>query len=215
MTDHRWFELEDPEDFTESERAFAAALRARATSWSAEKASSDLVPSEDGPLIAAVSLSDDVLFEEFGVHFHGDRLVGDRFVCGWDLPEQPSEYGLTAEGTIDELAAASAAWFEKLLSKPVVLYVWLHDNYAYAARYAYADTNETLSQAFYEPYAPDGVKEALIAGGHVFGQGWLQTVGLPPATLYVRVRGVPEDGQIPAQTRLAEKRGPISGVWYA
>ena len=48
-----------------------------------------------------VSPLDDVLFEEFGVHFHGDRRVGDRFVCGWDLPEQPSEYGLTAEGTIE------------------------------------------------------------------------------------------------------------------
>lgn len=84
-----------------------------------------------------------------GVHFTGDRVRGDRLHNQlFTLADHPSGWGLEATGTVEELADRSARWFRTVLDKPVVLYVWLNaDRYAYAARFAFADDDQTIRRS--------------------------------------------------------------------
>jgi hypothetical protein len=122
--------------------------------------------------------------------------------------------GLTATGSVEALAERTAEWFEAVLARPVVLYVWLHDGYAYAARYAFGDTSETLVQCYSAGRAPSGQYDAVIAAGHVRGKGWLQTAGLSTPDLYFHIRGDLESAAIPAGVRPETMRGPLPGRWY-
>jgi hypothetical protein len=130
------------------------------------------------------------------------------------LPEHPSSWALDSVGTHDELAELSADWFRRVLDKPVVLYVWLNDDYAYAARYAFADTGETLIQCYERQIAPAGQAADLIAAGHVHGRGWIQTIGLPNPSYYFHIRGDLANGVVPPGVPAATKRGPLSRLWY-
>jgi hypothetical protein len=145
----------------------------------------------------------------------GDRVRGDRLHSQlFSLPERPSSWALDARGTPEQLAESAARWFRAVLGKPVVLHVWLHDDYAYAARYTFADTGETLSQCYNRSLAPAGQAEELIAAGHVHGRGWIQTTGLPAPAGYLHIHGDLAKGTIPPGVPALAKRGPITGLWY-
>lgn len=132
----------------------------------------------------------------------------------YSLSDQTPSLSLTATGSVDALAERTAEWLEAVLARPVVLYVWLHDGYAYAARYAFADTSETLAQSYSADRAPSGQYAAVIAAGHVQGRGWLQTAGLPTPDLYLHIRGDMESAAIPAGVHAETRRGPLPGRWY-
>jgi hypothetical protein len=206
-----------------AEVAFAASLRGHSSAWAPADVDG-YVPGSgaDGvtePLVACADLSDHADPPHFllraGVHLLGDRVRGDRLHSQlFSLPERPSSWALDAHGTPERLAESSARWFRMVLGKPVVLYVWLHNDYAYAARYAFADTGETLTQCYNRSLAPAGQAEELIAAGHVHGRGWIQTTGLPAPTCYFHIRGDLGKGNVPPGVPALIKRGPIPGLWY-
>jgi hypothetical protein len=220
-----WFVV-DPEDAAElsaAELGFAAGLRARSAGWAPADVDGFVVGrAADGvtePLIACAHLIDpdepDRLLVSVGVHLLGDRVRGDRLhsqVHG--LPARPSSWALDVTGDRDELVAAAAEWFRAVLAKPVVLYVWLRGDRAYAGRYAFADTDETLVQLYTRELAPPGQAEELIAAGHVHGRGWIQTTGLPTPSGFVHVRGDLAAGSVPAGVPVVRRRGPFPGLWY-
>ncbi|HEX7160052.1 MAG TPA: hypothetical protein VF223_02320 [Trebonia sp.] len=220
-----WFEV-DPSDEAEmssAEAAFAAALRGHSSAWAPADVDGYVSGfGADGvtePLVACADLTDHADPPHFlfraGVHLLGDWVRGDRLHSQlFSLPGCPSSWALDAHGTPERLAESSARWFRMVLGKPVVLYVWLHDDYAYAARYAFADTGETLTQCYNQSLAPAGQAEELIAAGHVHGRGWIQTTGLPAPSCYFHIRGDLGKGTVPPGVPAPAKRGPIPGLWY-
>jgi hypothetical protein len=224
MPEHPWFVIEpdadDEFEFTDAERAFAAALRERTAGWASAGVGGELGRTDAwDSLVAHLSFGDPggrlhLLYA--GVHFTGDRVRGDRLHNQlFTLTDRPSGWGLEATGTVEELADRSARWFRTVLDKPVVLYVWLNaDRYAYAARFAFADDDQTISQLYREDLAPPGQSEELIAAGHVHGRGWIQTAGLPTPTLYQHIRGDLARAVLPSGARAVTERGPLAGVWY-
>ena len=220
-----WFEA-DPSDEAEmsgAEVAFAASLRGHSSAWAPADVDGYVFGFDaDGvtePLVAYADITDHADpphgLLHAGVHLLGDRVRGDRLHSQlFSLPERPSSWALDTHGTPEQLAESSARWFRMVLGKPVVLYVWLHDDYAYAARYAFADTGETLIQCYDRSLAPAGQAEELIAAGHVHGRGWIQTTGLPAPFCYFHIRGDLGKGNVPPGVPARTKRGPISGLWY-
>ncbi|MFI6351795.1 hypothetical protein ACIBJF_03810 [Streptomyces sp. NPDC050743] len=224
MPEHPWFAIEPEDDeefaFTDAERAFAAALRERTAGWAEAHVDGDVFrPDGWDSLVASLSFGDPGARRhliDVGVHFYGDRVRGDRLHNQlFTLADRPSGWGLEAIGTVEELADRSARWFRTVLDKPVVLYVWLNaDRYAYAARFAFADDDQTICQMYGKDLAPPGQAEELIAAGHVHGRGWIQTVGLPTPTLYQHIRGDLGRAVLPSGARAVTQRGALTGVWY-
>ncbi|MFJ9633662.1 hypothetical protein ACIRU8_38820 [Streptomyces sp. NPDC101175] len=237
MRKRTWFEVDDPDDdfeFTDAERDFAAALSGHCAAWAPDDVTGQVGRPDDwDALLAYVGLCDwgegkpetgkekaaeshrPLHLIDLGVHLAGDRVRGDRLHNQlYSLPDQPHAWALDATGSTDQLARAAADWFRTVLDKPIVLYVWLHEGYAYAARYAFADSGETLCQLYAKTRAPDGQADALIAAGHVHGRGWIQTVGLPTPSLYLRIRGDLDKGHVIPGVRETTKRGPLRGPWY-
>ncbi len=219
-----WFEV-DPGDaagMSDRELAFFSALRTHISGWTPDVDGYVVSRAADGPtepLIACLDLTDPGDQRRFlfraGVHLLGDRVRGDRLHSQvFSLPERPSSWALDASGTDERLGELSASWFRGVLDKPVVLYVWLRNDYAYAARYAFADTGETLTQYYERRLAPAGQAEELIAAGHVHGRGWIQTAGLPAPTCYLHIRGDLAKGTVPFGVPGTTKRGPLRGLWY-
>ncbi|OIJ64238.1 hypothetical protein [Streptomyces mangrovisoli] len=226
MPEHTWFETDEPDEdetweYTAADREFVSALRERAASWAADARVDSFAWRADewDSIVAYLDISDPEAprhLIDVGVHFYGDRVHGDRLHNqSQTLTDRPSPWALEASGTVEELAERSARWFEAVLRKPVVLYVWLNDeSYAYAARFAFADTDQTISQTYARKLAPPGLHEAMIAAGHVHGRGWIQTAGLPTPTLYQHVRGDPDLARLPSGAKAVTERGPLGGVWY-
>lgn len=224
MPRHPWFEVDDPDDeceFTDDERAFASALSGRCAAWAPADVTGEVGRPEDWEaLLAWVSLSDradpqHLSLVDLGVRLVGDRVRGDRLHNQlYTLPDRPHAWALDATGTTDQLAQAAADWFRTVLDKPIVLYVWLHEGYAYAARYAFADSGETLCQSYAKTVAPDGQEAELTAAGHVHGKGWIQTIGLPTPSLHLHIRGDLDKGSVIPGVPATTKRGPLPGLWY-
>ncbi|MDH6116996.1 hypothetical protein [Kitasatospora sp. GAS204B] len=225
MPENPWFAIDEPDEddfyeFSATELAFVEALRERTASWAAAGVEGLVGRSDErDSLVAYLDFCDPGLplhLVDIGVHFYGDRVRGDRLHNQlYTLTDHPSSWALEATGTIEELAQQSADWFVSVLRKPVVLYVWLNrDRWAYAARFAFADTNQTICQVYNTDLAPPGQAEELAAAGHVHGKGWIQTVGLPAPTLYQHIRGDLSAAVLPPGIRAVTKRGPIGGIWY-
>ncbi|WP_211265695.1 hypothetical protein [Actinacidiphila oryziradicis] len=222
VPENPWFdfdEFEEDIEITEAERTFVSSLRDSTALWASEDVFGGLERTgENDALVAYLSLSDpetDRGLIPFGVHFHGERVRGDRLHNQlFDLPDQPSHWALDTTGTVVELAQRSADWFHATLHRPIVLYLWLYRGYAYAARYAFADHDETLTQTYDHRRAPQGQAEELTAAGHVHGKGWIQTTGLPTPTLYLHIRGDLATANPPPGTKATTRRGPIAGFWY-
>jgi len=231
MTVHRWFipELDDPSDISGQERAFASALSeaTAALVQPGEHVHDLLIPAayadhRQDTLVAGLGISDRladrplIALLDFGVHFSGRRVRGGRLHNQlYHLSGKTPSLSFDARGGVDSLAGKTAAWFETVLRRPVVLHVWTHEGRAYAGRYEFADSHETLGQAYIRSAAPHGQYERVIAAGHVHGRGWLQTAGLPAPDLYSPVRGDMEHAQIPNGASLGEARGLMANSqWY-
>jgi hypothetical protein len=227
MASEYWFEIErpgegdNPDDFwtfSAEEEAFVSVVRERTEPWASEDVSSMVSrPEDESSLLVTVTLLDsDRSIVDMGVHLTDGRVQGDRLHNQlYTLPDVPSAWALDTTGAVEHLGQASADWFVAMLRRPVLLYVWLNgDRNAYAARYVFADTDETLSQAWDERLAPPGKKRDLIAAGHVHGRGWVQVEGLPPPEVYVHVRGDLDAAAIPAGAQASSRRGGLPGLWY-
>lgn len=197
VLENPWFEIDDPDDefgFDETERAFAAALRTSAASWTVPYAHSWIGrPDDDSRLLAVVALSDDharVSLVDVGVHLGGSTVRGDRLHNQlYFLPDRPTGLAMEATGSPQELGERAAAWFEAILRKPIVRHEWEHAGQLYARRYLFADTGEGLCQSYNQNLAPKGQPKSLIAAGHVVGRGWVQTSGLDRPHRVVAIRG--------------------------
>ncbi|MFI9769642.1 hypothetical protein ACIHJG_22625 [Streptomyces sp. NPDC052415] len=156
MDVNNWFPVENPEDhgeepwdFDEAELAFLAALRARAAAWRVPWASSQAGrPEDDSSLLVHVDLVDEergLLLGGWAVHFHGTQVragkVRDQL---FNLHESPELGYFRASGTAGELAERCAAWFEHVLSRPVVRLEWPSGAGAYVTRWEFSDTGEAL-----------------------------------------------------------------------
>jgi hypothetical protein len=209
-------------EITEAEQGFLARLRERTAPLAATESVDEIEGGAarfDGVLAVCLSLGDPDEprhLIDFGVHFSGNRVRGDRMHNQFPaLTEPPTNLALDATDTIEELAEVSADWFGAILRKPVMLYVWLNaDWYVYAARFAFADTDQTLIQCYNNQLAPRGQAKELIAAGHVHGREWIQTTGLPAPHYYLHIRGDIKTARIPPGTPAAPRRGPIGGPWY-
>ncbi|WP_439673365.1 hypothetical protein [Embleya sp. MST-111070] len=225
MPDHPWFEVDGPAEpdgefeVSPEEGAFLVSLREHTASFASDDVYGDVGRTDPGDvLVAYVELIDHeagVRLAAYGVHFQAGRVLGDVLGHELALPESPSARVLAASGTVADLAWRSAAWIRDVLDRPVVLYVWLHERYAYAARFAFADLDETLCQTYVEQFAPPDQARELIAAGHVRGKGWIRAVGLSAPDLYFHVRGDLGRASLPAGVAAGTERGPIGGVWYA
>lgn len=234
MYNRRWFDPDDDPEvagyLTDEERAFAAALAEATAPLVTPDLNDLLLPAviardfhPENELVARLGLSGwslrpDELKEgllDFGVHFSGNRVRGGRLhnqcydLCG-ESPGPP----LDTSGDIDALAQEAAQWFDAVLRRPVVVYVWLHRGYAYAIRYAFADTREIIAHRFSKERAPRDWMWAAIARGRVsVNPRWMQTHGLPRPDRYLHVRGEMREAEIPPGIRRAERRGSFSGIW--
>lgn len=84
------------------------------------------------------------------------------------------------------------------MRRPVVLYVWLHWGYAYAVRYAFADTQEIIRHFFRKERAPrDWVLRAIARGRFSINPLWMQVHGPPKPDLYLHIRGDMQAAVIP------------------
>ncbi|MFE1290253.1 hypothetical protein [Streptomyces sp. NPDC058751] len=156
MDGNPWFVVEDPEEdgeepwgFDADELAFIEALRTRAASWRVPPAHSSVGrPEDDSSLLVHVSLTDNerrLVLGEWAVHFHGTHVragkVRDQL---FNLDETPERGLHRASGPVEQLAERCAAWFEAVLSRPVIRMEWLSPGSAYATGWAFADTAQTL-----------------------------------------------------------------------
>ena len=109
-----WFELDEGQDeFTDGERAFAAAPGERFVSEPPPHIDGFLMrEGPDGPLVAVLDVGDPrapVSLLDFGVHFIGGRVRGDRVHNQlYDLPETSSSWALDATGEPAELGRLAA-----------------------------------------------------------------------------------------------------------
>ncbi|MFI1889046.1 hypothetical protein [Streptomyces jumonjinensis] len=233
MAEHPWFEIEDLEEddlegdgaeeddlrVTPIEQDFLDLLKKHTEAWATPDVGSGIDRLDDEEtLLVCLSLRDPVWrlgLVDFGVHLRGNRVRGDRLHSRlYSLPDEPTGWALDTTGTNDELARATADWMRAMLRRPLVLYAWVHDGRAYAARFLFADDDETLCQLYEEKSAPPGQTAALRAAGQVRGKGWIQTRGLPAPDFCQHVRGDQDAAVLPAGARPAEQRGAIRGVWY-
>ncbi|MFJ8164879.1 hypothetical protein ACIRBY_28690 [Streptomyces sp. NPDC096136] len=152
-----WFEVEDPEeygeepwDFDEAERAFLAAVRARAADWRVPWAPSQVGRPEDGSsFLLHIGLLDEqhrLVLGEWAVHFHGTHVLAGKVrdqLLSLHGPPQPGSF--RASGTVEELAERCAGWFEGLLGRPVVRVEWPLKDGRSATHWEFADTGEVLA----------------------------------------------------------------------
>jgi hypothetical protein len=181
-----WFEVEPEEEFDEDELALIGALAAYAVTWPTEGVSSSAFRANDPAVLVACARFTGL---DFGVHIDGDTVRGDRLHNQlYTLPNEPSTLSMTAIGPRENLLAATAAWFEAILRRPVERLEWWHNGWPYAARLQFADTGEGLREAYARNLAPDGQYKRLIKAGSFRGRDWIKTAGIGPADRVVPVR---------------------------
>lgn len=185
MDDRTWFGV-DEDPLTPLQEAFLVELRGclgdRLRPYRAGAAAEPLllVLDVDAPDLALVSV---------GVRFDGDEMEGDRIsVHDWTFPPSPTADGFRIAGSPSELAARTAALFERFASRPIVKHEWLHNGRVYAHCYLFDDTGERLAQMYRSDWAPRGQEARLVAAGFVYGGGWIQTEGLGQPDRVVSVR---------------------------
>ncbi|MET9130777.1 hypothetical protein [Streptomyces antibioticus] len=156
MNSNPWFVVEDPEidgdepwDFDTGELAFIEALQTRAASWRVDLAHSSVGrPEDDSSLMVWVSLSDGqprLVLGEWAVHFYGTHVRAGS-VCDqlFNLDETPASGFFRASGPVEQLAERCAAWFEAILTRPVLRMEWLSLEKVYATGWIFADTVQPL-----------------------------------------------------------------------
>src|ERR1700759_4368928 len=146
------FELdaEGRAEMTEAEQAFIDGLRDATAHLNEPRLWDIMYPGSDDPdhnaLIAGLEIGDPagpLAMLDFGVHVRGDRIDGGHLHNQiFRLEKDPASLTMTATGTVDELVRATADYFEAVLRRPIVLYLWLYNGNAYASLHAFADTSE-------------------------------------------------------------------------
>lgn len=70
-----------------------------------------------------------------------------------------------------QLAETTAAWFERILRRPIARHEWTRFGRVYTYEYLFSDTLEGLCQMYDDSLAPRGLRKSLIRSGHVYGKG--------------------------------------------
>ena len=154
MIDFDWFE-EAPEDaLSHAQRAFLAALRDRARSWSCTPNHTQLsepdgacndwraildVVSEvaDHAILVTVAVGfDDTSIRAGEVHSQNYHFIADG---------ESRVAPLKATGTPEHLASVAADWFEHVMARPVVLREWSKGGRRWS-EYVFADTGAGIDR---------------------------------------------------------------------
>lgn len=192
-----WFEIDEPLDepsLSATDRAFAAALRARAHAWGLPLLDSWVEVWEDDDwnpgVFAGVVVPD--------LEVCAAQVVGSQLYCGCYEPQgahfiyaSDASPGLElrATGSPDELADVAARWFEGMQRGPLVMYLWKHAGTFYAGRCEFADTGALLRERYDRNAAPPHEAAARIAAGHYFGREYINTAGMTDPDAFIFVRG--------------------------
>src|SRR4029079_3837109 len=119
--------VQDPEYqyvYDEVELAFVDALQRAAARWNVEAVDSWVWrPFDEPSLIAVVTLVDRGRSEvaTLGVHLFNGRVRGGLLHnLLYELLDGETRCALDISGTVEDLAAECAVWFERLLRKPIV-----------------------------------------------------------------------------------------------
>lgn len=232
MPESRWF-VPEPADipgFTPEELRFATTLSAATEHLARTETACDLLWSAADADFTPPALVAGVSFAErrgsgpslhlltFGVELHGDRVKGGELHSQLDklVDSGPPSLAFEASGGIESLAGQTAAWFESVLRRPVVRFVWLHNGQQYASRYEFADTHEPIVYGYERSKEPPGQYDRLAAAGHVSATGWPQLVGLPTPHRYALLRGDRALADIPRGVKpmdsAAARLAPLGGA---
>lgn len=191
-----WFPLDYAFTPNKTQRAFMEALRRRAEAWPPRSGLStyfeELDVLDSDVAVAKLTIRDPERLTELitlGAHLDGTKVTCDKVHNQLALlPDEPTEMGMSASGTPEELAERAADWFEALAKRPVLLHEWVFQERVYAFVYLFADSTRYLTAMYREDWAPPGQRERLIAEGHVFGKGWIQPQGIGTPDRITRVR---------------------------
>lgn len=125
-----------------------------------------------------------------GIRVSGNRLQGDRVHNQlYTLPDRPTSLAIVADGSMPQLVETAAAWFERILRRPIARHEWTRFGRVYAYEYLFSDTLEGLCQMYDDSLAPRGLRKSLIRSGHVYGKGWVQVRGIGKPDRITHVRG--------------------------
>lgn len=172
MIDWDWFDQDDEDDLTPAQRSFLAALRARTGTWTCLPEHTELAePYSECPYWRAVldvpaQIEKGILLT-VGVCLDGPRVWGcelhNQSLIPYPAHQSRVEF-INAVGAPAHLAAVTAAWFERILSRPIERREWIRQDDT-AIEYAFSDTGTALSHggrpfpgAFHRP--PDRVTPA-------------------------------------------------------
>jgi hypothetical protein len=215
LDDEILFELDSDgrEEMTDTELAFIDGLRAATAHLNRQELDDIVYPSADEPelnaLIAGLEVSDPdapVTILDFGVHVRGDRLDGGRLHNqSFHLNGLTPSLTMTATGTVEELVRRTADYFESVLRRPLVLYMWLHKGQVYASSYAFADTSEVLSERYNSDLEPPGLTQQ-VDSAEPRRHGWVETSKLPSPDLFQHLRGDLAAARIPDVIRQVTER---------
>lgn len=185
-----WFEYVDEDvdesqqqRFTAEQHALLDRLRTAASSLPFDGVGSD-VDRVDGAIVATVWVTDraERVLLSVGIHFSPGLMRAGRVHHGHP-PELPPL--VEATGDDEELVDRAIGWLDTVLRRPVERREWWYLGRPYAARYQFADTGETLLQAFERSRMPWRRHRQLRTTGDVD----TSLLGAPDATIAVRANG--------------------------
>lgn len=162
-----WFELAYPQweaELSADDLTFAAVLRQRAAVWDTPRHDAWVETWEDDDGRSGVLAGLDLATPGQGVYgasyVRGSLHCGplhpsiSHFLCPWSPGLDYDE-----NGSPEALAHRAADWFEALLRRPVVLWLWStpgrgHASSYYAGRFEFADTGDLLAERYDHDRAP-------------------------------------------------------------
>lgn len=187
-------------ELSADDRAFAATVRERAANWDGAWPDGFTDAWEDDDdrtgVIACLDLT-------VVGHLFGAAYVQGRLHCGPVHPDLthfwgPWSPGLECDGhgSPQVLAHQAVDWFETLLRRPVVLWLWQCKRFGrapafYAGRYEFADGGDLIAE-WYDPDCAPAVETARAREGGYFVESWLgprlttETLTHPDAFRFVR-----------------------------
>lgn len=212
------FDLANPADEAElspDDQAFATILRERAAAWQTDdewhESWTDVWDGDEARKGILAGLDLGVIDQDI----HGAAHVQGRLHCGPLHAYQalfwcPWSPGLehTEQGSPEDLAHHAADWFENLLRRPVVLWLWSRRRFGhrdfYAGRYEFADSADLIAEWYDHERAPAAETRQLRENGHYIEHASklrLTTEGLRQPDAFRYIRGARAAARIPTGSR--------------
>jgi hypothetical protein len=206
------FEFDSPRwesDLSADDQVYAAAVRERSAGWEDVpfETFTDLWEDDDDRTGVIACLHLPVIGLVGAAHVQGDLHCGPvhPHVTHFFGPWSPSlEYD--GHGSPEALAQQACEWFETLMRRPAVLWLWHTEQLGsaapacYAGRYEFADNGDLVAEWFDPLRAPEAETARAREGGYFIESAvgsWLTTETLAHPDAFVFVRGDRPAARIP------------------